>query len=53
MVSLPYLQVFSRIWLSLSIRIHRYGVDSVEINVIIIVLDLRLATIVGSTIRIR
>jgi len=48
----PHLKVFSRIRLSLPILIRRYGIDGVEIDVIILILDLRLATIVGGTVRV-
>jgi hypothetical protein len=44
--------MFSRIRLRRAIRVHRYGIDGVEINVIILVLDLGLAAIVGSGIRV-
>ena len=45
-----HLQVFSRIRFGLSIRIRRYRIDGVEIDIIILVLNLGLTTIVGSTV---
>jgi hypothetical protein len=42
--------MFSRIRLSLSVLVCGYGIDGVEINVIILILDQWLATIVGGTV---
>jgi hypothetical protein len=36
----------------LPILIHRYGIDGVEIDVIVLILDLGLSTIVGSAVRV-
>jgi hypothetical protein len=47
-----HLKVFSRIWLSLTILVHRYGINGVEINVIILIFNLGLATIVCGTVRV-
>jgi hypothetical protein len=49
-IEMSHLQVFSRIRLSLPIRIHRYRIDGVEIDIVILILNLRLATIVGGTV---